>query len=138
MTVNLGPFVGVRGTAIPGNENFIKIVNNPSFDSYTVRVPLDGSSVGSFDPIFFRITLTDPSGMVFSNDLLPTTPPSLNSFATDRFRIVFEDGSGVARVSGSLTSLVPLPTAVILFGAGLIALVGLGAGSWRKRNNSLA
>ena len=33
---------------------------------------------------------------------------------------------------------VPLPPAVILFGAGLVALVGLGARSWRQRNGGLA
>jgi hypothetical protein len=140
LTVNLGPFSGFLGTATPGNNNFIRILNNPSADAYEVRAPLDStSSVGSFDPVFFRITLKDPSGTVFINDHLPTVPPSLSSFATDRFRIVFEDGSGVARVLGSLTSLtaVPLPAAVILFGAGLVALIGLGAGTWRKRNNSL-
>jgi heme A synthase len=46
----------------------------------------------------------------------------------------------VGTVSGVLTALtaVPLPAAVILFGAGLVALVGLGAGSWRQKKNSLA
>jgi len=43
-------------------------------------------------------------------------------------------------VRGELTSLtaVSLPAAVILFGAGLMALVDLGAGSCRKKKNSLA
>ena len=31
-----------------------------------------------------------------------------------------------------------LPAAVILFGAGLVALVGLGAGSWRQKKNTIA
>jgi len=31
-----------------------------------------------------------------------------------------------------------LPATVILFGAGLVALVGLGAGSWRLKKNSFA
>jgi len=86
--------------------------------------------------------LTDPSGGVFSNDHLPTTPPSLSSFATNSWRILFEDPSThQARLIGTITTLtaaVPLPAAVILFGAGLVALVGLGAGSWRQKKNSLA
>jgi hypothetical protein len=105
--------------------------------------------VNEYSPLRFRIELIDPSGKAFANDFLPTTPPSLDSFARDHFRFVFEDSiedskedsrNGRTRVQGNLLTLtaVPLPTAVILFGAGLVALVGLGAGSWRKRNNSLA
>jgi hypothetical protein len=33
---------------------------------------------------------------------------------------------------------VPLPPAAVLFGAGLVALVGLGAGNWKKWNRGLA
>lgn len=132
LSVNVGPFAGTLGA---GN-NFIKI-GNGSTDSYEVRAPLTGAPVQGHDPLYFRVLLRDPSGSVFGTDSLPTTAPSLSSFASDRFRLVFENGAGVARVKGNLTSLtaVPLPPAVILFGAGLIALVGLGAGSWRKRNN---
>ena len=52
----------------------------------------------------------------------------------DRKRIVqFKDGN-LVRVQGALNSLtvVPLPAAVLLFGAGLISLVGLGAGGLRN------
>lgn len=139
LSVNLGPFAGTLGAESPGNNNFVRVVNS-STDTFDVRAPLTGSLVGSYEPLYFRITLKDPSGAVFGDTSLPTltTAPSLSSFATDRFRIVFENGSGIAKVRGSLTALtaVPLPPAVILFGAGLIALVGLGAGSWRKRNNT--
>jgi len=61
---------------------------------------------------------------------LPTTPPSLSSFAKNQWRLDF--GGGVGNyVVGSLAH-VPLPAAVILFGAGLISLVGLGAGGLRN------
>jgi hypothetical protein len=87
----------------------------------------------------FAIELADPTHTAFNNDLLPTTPPNLGSFATKNFRLVF-NGGPVGTVSGVLTALtaVPLPAAVILFGAGLVALVGLGAGSWRQKKNNLA
>jgi hypothetical protein len=138
MNVNLGSFAWTLGSESPGNNNFIRIVNS-STDTFDVRAPLTGSLVGSYEPLYFRLALRDPSGSVFGDTSLPelTNAPSLSSFASDRFRIVFENGSGIAKVRGNLTSLtaVPLPPAVILFGAGLIALVGLGAGSWRKRNN---
>ena len=137
VSLNLGSFAWTLGSESPSNNNFVRIVNS-STDTFDVRTPLTGSLVGSYEPLYFRVTLKDPSGSVFGDDSLPTTAPSLSSFASDRFRIVFENGNGVARVRGNLTSLtaVPLPPAVILFGAGLIALVGLGAGSWRKRNNT--
>ena len=138
LNVNVGSFAGTLGSESAGNNNFIRIVNS-STDTFDVRAPLIGSLVGAYEPLYFRMTLRDPSGLVFVNDSLPTltNAPSLSSFASDRFRIIFENGNGIAKVRGNLTSLtaVPLPPAVILFGAGLIALVGLGAGSWRKRNN---
>lgn len=137
LTVNLGSYTATLGNS---GSNFIEIRNLPSSDGYEVRAPLTGPLVNGFSPLRFQIELIDPSASVFSNDLLPTTPPDLSSIATSRFRLIFEDGNGNARVLGSLTSLtaVPLPAAVILFGAGLIALVGLGAGSWRQRKNSIA
>ena len=147
LTVQLGPasgppsYTATLGPETPGNNNFIQIRNQPSgVDGYEVRAPVTGPSVNGFSPLYFRIELIDPSHTVFSNDSLPTTPPSLSSFATNTWRLVFTDGNGNARIQGSLTSatLVPLPAAVILFGAGLVALVGLGAGSWRQNKNTIA
>ncbi|MEK7761345.1 MAG: hypothetical protein AAB433_07175, partial [Nitrospirota bacterium] len=77
----------------------------------------------------------------FTSEALATTPPSLSAFATKSFRLVFEDAAAQAsvQVRGTVTSLtaVPLPAAVILFGAGLVALAGLGAGSRRQRKTSI-
>lgn len=142
LTVNLVPAIGPTYTATLGNSgsNFIEVRNQPSSDRYLLQAPLTGPSVNGYSPLRFRIELIDPSATAFANDSLPSSPPSLSSFAASRFRIVFEDGSGNARVRGTLTSLtaVPLPTAVILFGAGLLALVGLGAGSRRQKQTSPA
>jgi len=131
LTVSVGGYTATLGNS---SSNFIEIRNQPSSDRYELRAPLTGALVNGFSPLRFRIDLVDPTASAFANDHLPTTPPSLSSFSTKGFRIVFEDGDGNARIRGTLTSLtaVPLPTAVVLFGAGLVALAGLGAGNWRR------
>ena len=123
----------------PGNS-FIRVTNNApgsGSDIYELRVNgLLGSAVNGFTPTSFLLELTDPSGTAFSSDALPTGPPSLSSFADSQFRLIF--GAATTRVQGALTSLVPLPAAVWLFGAGLIALVGLGSRGLTTRKGSEA
>jgi hypothetical protein len=70
-------------------------------------------------------------------------PPSLSSLngGRARWRLFFEDSDGNPAVFlGSVTSLtaVPLPAAVLLFGAGLISLVGLGVGGLRNLRGTQA
>ncbi len=125
----------------PGSFNQVQIRNgSPGQDQFNVDViPTLGASVGTMQPTKFDIQLHGPSS-IFGSDALPATSPSISAFTNRNiWRLIFEPGTGKL-VSGTITSLtaVPLPAAVILFGAGLIALVALGAGSWRKRNNSLA
>lgn len=121
----------------PGNS-FIRVTNNAAgagSDIYELRVNgLLGSAVNGFQPTSFLLELTDPSGTAFSSDALPTGAPSLSSFARSEFRLIF--GAASTRVQGALTSLVPLPAAVWLFGAGLIALVGLGSRGLVTRKES--
>lgn len=125
LSVSIGTYFA---TYAPGSS-FIRITNSApgaGSDIYELRVNgLLGSAVNGLTPSAFSLELTDPSGTVFSNDSLPTGAPSLSSFARSEFRLLF--GSASTRVQGALTSLVPLPAAVWLFGAGLIALVGLGS-----------
>lgn len=103
-------------------------------DVYQMRVNgLLGDQVNGYSPSSFLLELTDPSGTAFSSDSLQG-PPSLSSFARSEFRLLF--GSVNRRVQGALTSLVPLPAAVWLFGAGLIALVGLGSRGLAARKES--
>lgn len=120
----------------PGNS-FIRVTNNAAgagSDIYEMRVNgLLGSAVNGFQPTTFLLELTDPSGTAFSSDALQG-PPSLSSFARSEFRLIF--GAASTRVQGALTSLVPLPAAVWLFGAGLIALVGLGSRGLVTRKES--
>jgi len=108
------------------------------YDVVFVAVP--GSPVNGIPPTDFQINLSGPQG-IFNNVELPTTPPSISSFTKlNQFTLSFFDpnvGGGV--VLGTITDItpVPLPPAVILFGAGLVALIGLGAGRWRQTRLSL-
>lgn len=118
--------------------SFVRITNNaPGFgsDIYELNITaLSGSPVNGFSPSQFTLKLTDPTGSAFSSDALPAGAPSLSSFARSEFRLLF--GSASTRVQGALQSLVPLPAAVWLFGAGLIALVGLGSRGLVTRKES--
>ena len=114
--------------------NGIFIVNSPpagGADSITAFSSATGASpIGGTLPASFFVSLSDPGGNTFSNLALPTTPPDVGSFANNEWRLVFANGD---RVVGSFSNLtaVPLPAAVFLLGAGLTALVGLGAGGLR-------
>jgi len=142
---NLGVNIGLYNATLGAGTNFIRVVDHPVLpatahtnDSYTMQAPVAGPTVNGHTPRSFAIELVDPTRTAFSNDHLPTTPPSLASFATHTFRLVFNGGSVIGTLNSLTASAVPLPAAVILFGAGLIALVGLGAGSWRQKKHSLA
>lgn len=113
--------------------------NGAGVDRFLVSAGVDGSTVTSDSrtPRLFTINLrgendifTGPQG-----DALPNPAPSVSSFLTKTFRLQFGNGNGDGRaVTGSLTSLtaVPLPAGVVLFGVGLVALIGLGAGGLRN------
>jgi hypothetical protein len=129
LNVNGRPFSYAPGA------NGIVVLNSPPMggsDSVTAFSSVTGMAINGVIPTSFQVSLTDPSGGVISDLSLATTPPSLNSFARNQWRLNF---SGVGNyVVGSLAHLtaVPLPAAMILFGAGLISLVGLGAGGLRN------
>ncbi|NGZ96164.1 MAG: hypothetical protein CV089_08565 [Nitrospira sp. WS110] len=134
LTVNVG---GYTAAFSPGSS-VIQVIKNPGLgDTYSLTVNgLTGNTVNGLFPTMFEVELSSPNGNVFSNDYLPTAPPSLSSFASNQWRLIFS-GAG-NRVQGALTSLVPLPAAVWLFGAGLIALVGLGSRGLAQRKDSQA
>ena len=138
LNVTIGTYVA----SLAAGDNNIQVKNTAgmSGDAYKVEGLFSGLPVGTHDARNFELALKDPSGNPFNSVALPTTPPSLNSFADRTLRLVFENGGNSRTVIVALGPLtaVPLPPAVILFGAGLIALVGLGAGSWRQRKNSFA
>lgn len=138
-SLNIGGY-----TATMGTSGQVEIIDNSTGHDYvnvTVNAP-NGPNVNFLAPRIFVSNLRGPAS-IFSSEALPTptTSPSLSSFGVKQWRLVFGPGAGI-RVSGPVTGIaaavVPLPAAVILFGAGLVALVGLGAGSWRQKKNSLA
>ena len=115
--------------------NGIFILNSPPMggvDNITAFSTVTGATINGGLPGSFQVSLTDTHGNVFSDLGLPSTPPSLNAFNKNQWRLDF--GGAGNYVIGSLAHLtaVPLPAAVILFGAGLISLVGLGAGGLRN------
>lgn len=88
-------------------------------------------------PFSFDLRLDRIGGGLFADTSLqnPPTLGGMNNSTTGRWRLFFEDANGNPSVYlGSISNLtaVPLPAAVLLFGAGLISLVGLGAGGLRN------
>jgi len=99
-----------------------------------VSAAMGDTTSSGYTPLRFDLQLDREGGGLFSNTDLQN-PPSLSSLTATRWRLMFENSDGnVVTVRGALNSLtaVPLPAAVILFGAGLISLVGLGAGGLRN------
>ncbi len=93
-----------------------------------------------YRPVSFDLQMDREGGGLFANTDLGQAP-SLSALTANRWRLVFENTDGnLVTVRGAINSLtaVPLPAAVILFGAGLISLVGLGAGGLRNLRGSRA
>jgi hypothetical protein len=103
-------------------------------DRWRLVTGATGGLINGYSPLRFDLQLDQEGGAAFSNVNLQS-PPSFNTLTGTRWRLIFENAEGnLVRVQGGLSSLtaVPLPAAVILFGAGLISLVGLGAGGLRN------
>jgi hypothetical protein len=135
-TINVG---GYTSSFNPG-ANAVTISQNMSLGGGSVdRWELVSAATGpgtdsDFTPFRFDLRLDGPGGGLFGDTALQD-PPSLAAVSAARWRLFFEDVDGNPAVYlGSITSLtaVPLPAAVLLFGAGLISLVGLGAGGLRN------
>lgn len=138
LSVTIGGYtasVGPTGTVNIRNGNGPGV----AADRFEVSAPqsgnLTGDDINFLLPRLFTINLRGPSS-IFGSDALPSSVPSLSAFTNaNQFRLQFGPTNGAnARVVGQLTSLtaVPLPPAVILFGVGLVALIGLGAGGLRN------
>lgn len=141
-TVTIG---GYTSTFAPG-ANAVTVSMNTSLgggmfgDRWKLESAVTGTQVNGFSPSSFDLRLDREGGGLFANTNLQN-PPSLNALTATRWRLVFEDSDGnLLNVRGALNSLtaVPLPAAVLLFGAGLISLVGLGAGGLRNLRGAKA
>lgn len=135
MTLNIG---GYTSSFAPG-ANAVTILKNIDLgdgfngDRWRLVTAATGLPINGYSPFRFDLNL-DREGSLFANTDMQN-PPSLSSLTGSRWRLIFENAGGnLVRVQGALNSLtaVPLPAAVILFGAGLISLVGLGAGGLRN------
>ena len=133
---NLSLTIGTRSFMLEdmGDTNVIRITDSSSGDLWRLRTSVVGDPIGAFTPVDFRLNLADEDGLAITGTTL-SNPPSLGDLTSTHWRLVFENMDGrTVRIQGALTSLIatPLPAAVILFGAGLISLVGLGAGGLRN------
>jgi hypothetical protein len=136
MTVAIGGYT----SSFALGANTVTISQNTSLggglmgDRWKLVTAAMGLPSNGYTPLSFDLQLDREGGGLFSNTNLQN-PPSLSSLTATRWRIMFENSDGnVVTVRGVLNNLtaVPLPAAVILFGAGLISLVGLGAGGLRN------
>jgi hypothetical protein len=141
-TVTIG---GYTSSFVPG-ANAVTISQNIGLggglfgDRWSLVSAGTGLQVNGFSPSSFDLRLDREGGGLFTNTNLQN-PPSLSDLTATRWRLVFEDTDGnLVNVRGALSSLtaVPLPAAVLLFGAGLISLVGLGAGGLRNLRGTKA
>lgn len=133
---NLDLSIGNYAATLQGGGSNITTISSGNPSLYSVNLGVAGNLVKGFAPSLFSLNLADETGTAFSSVTLPgKTAPNLGSFNVNRWTLVFSNG---ATLVGSLDSLkaVPLPATALLFGAGLIGLVGLGARS--RRANPLA
>lgn len=137
MNISVG---GLTSTFSTG-ANTISLFNNVGFgDRWKLVTEATGASLNGYTPISFDLQLDHDGGGAFNNTTLQN-PPSLSSLTSTRWRLIFENANGdLVSVRGVLNRLtaVPLPAAVFLFGAGLISLVGLGAGGLRNLRSTQA
>ncbi len=113
---------------------------NDFVDQYGMSARVNATVATPWHVESFSVILNEGSSITFENDSLPTHPPSLGSFGTRQAFFNFFTGTTTISAYGQLASLtaVPIPAAVLLFGTSLTALIGLGAGSWRRKQIRVA
>ena len=126
---------GINGVKISLNSD---LSVGLSGDRWTLVSAAIGPPLAGTLPFYFDLHLDRQGGGLFTDTALQD-PPSFGRLSEARWRVFFEGAHGIPFASvGSITSLtaVPLPPAVLLFGAGLIALIGLGVGGLRNLGKS--
>ncbi len=147
-TINFG---GLYTSSFAPGANAVTIsqnipMGNSTGERWSLVSAATGSNLNGYKPFSFDLRL-DRLGTGLFTDTSLQDPPTIggihdpNPPVAGRWRLFFEDADGrPAAYLGSISSLtaVPLPAAVLLFGAGLISLVGLGAGGLRNLRGSKA
>ena len=147
---NVTARIGTQIVVMPQQPGFSTIVvfdnayqsslSNDFVDQYGMSARVNAAVVTPWHLESFGVFLNEGSSITFDNDSLPTHPPSLGSFGTRQAFFNFFTGTTTISAYGQLTSLtaVPVPAAILLFGTGLTALIGLRAGNWRREQIRVA
>ncbi len=146
-TINVGVYEATLVSNIGNVSNGVTYLIDPSKDQYQGIFFLNGSS-GNTNPLpasyaFYAFTFVVDGVTGTYNGTTLVTPSIDTLFPPPPFHLQFLRDNSVIELSGRLTNLalapvpVPEPPAVILLGAGLVALIGLGARSWRQKRPSL-
>ncbi len=144
--------VNIAGQAIAppqqptGLSDGIFVFNNEAAiqDRYSVSALGTGPEVAGWRFRQMNVLLVDPSQSVFSDDALPSTPPSFSAFAQRSANFAFTNRDALGNflcfgsVNGRFTSLslVPVPRTGFLFGTGVILLAALWAAGRRGRGHA--
>lgn len=148
--INVSAKIGTQIVVMPQQPSFASISVQDNLQINLGDHPVDNYAMGAnvntagtmagWRVGAVGISLQNGSSITFDNDSLPTHAPSLSSFATRNAFFLFFNGTTYLEASGHLTSLtaVPVPAAVLLFGTGLTAMIGLGSGSWRRKQIGIA
>lgn len=112
----------------------IPTIGADTIDRWALVSAATGRDLSGFTPLSFDLRFDVMNGNLSTNLQDPPSLGSLNGGSAS-WRLLFENvNRKPAAYLGSINTLtaVPLPAAVLLFGAGLISLVGLGAGGSRN------
>jgi|LNFM01.2.fsa_nt_gb hypothetical protein len=147
---NVTARIGTQIVVMPQQPGFSTIVvldnayqssfGNDFVDQYGMSARVNAAVATPWHVESLSVILNEGSSFTFDNDSLPTHPPSLGSFGTRQAFFNFFTGTTTISAYGQLTSLtaVPVPAAILLFGTGLTALIGLGTGSRRRKLTRVA
>jgi hypothetical protein len=135
LNVNVGGYTATYASGLVNGVSIAKgvtLLDGTTGDNWKLATSAQGMPVNGYTLQVFDLDL-EREGSLFTNTNMQN-PPSIGDLTGTRWRMIFENAMGVVRIQGNVLTLtaVPLPAAVLLFGAGLISLVGLGAGGLRN------
>lgn len=126
ISLTAGGFVFQTNTE---NVNFLVVIGNnhmySSWDNYGVG---SYNNLMLYNGVYINLVswgLQDSSGTALSSDALPTLPPVLEDWDYNQLTIEgsFDGGCPMVLLGARVTSAVPEPATVLLFGLGALALL---------------